>query len=117
MADTIGIVTLFIDGSPIETMPGASIQLGGYVSEPVVTDQGTVHGKEKYKEGMITCSIPITADTPVEDLRNFKNGDITYEARGVGTWTMGFARVQAEELTLSNEPVEFKFFGAAAKAA
>ncbi len=75
----LGRAKIRFDGKELNTMPGASINLGGPERKPVVT-QYSVGFAEANAPGFITATVPISATTPIEDIRNIVDATVTFES-------------------------------------
>ena len=70
MAQVSARVTFSFNGKTIRTLPGATIKFGGVERTEVIDDQGGVHYSEKTASGGVEATVPHTADTNIEELRN-----------------------------------------------
>lgn len=57
MSKLTGIVLIEVEGETLESLPGATIDLGGVTQTPVMTDTGKRHYTETYSESSIECQI------------------------------------------------------------
>lgn len=111
MAQQTGRVTIKLDGTPLRSKPGASMQMGGINRDHDMTDQGETLFKEKYVNGMMKCVMPHLTDTDVEKIRNFKNGTCQYTTDTNVTFTMAKASYSSSG-ELQNGELEVTFMGA-----
>lgn len=73
----LGRAKIRFDGKELETMPGASINLGGPEKKPVVKQYG-VGFSESNAPGSVTATVPISEATPIEEIRQISDATITY---------------------------------------
>ncbi|RMG58795.1 MAG: phage tail protein [Gammaproteobacteria bacterium] len=79
MPQLLGTAYIKVDGDLLRSNPGAKIDLGGQVREPVV-GAGTVHGyAEKTKEATVECEISLAKGDSLETIRSITNATITFE--------------------------------------
>lgn len=80
MAQVLGTAFIKVDGDLLRSNPGAKIDLGGTVRDPVV-GAGTVHGyAEKTKEATVECEISLAKGDSLSAIRNATNVTVTFEA-------------------------------------
>jgi hypothetical protein len=106
-----GRVTLKIDGTPLRSKPGASMQIGGITRKGSMTDQAETLYQEEYVNGQMKCTIPHLNDTDVEKIRDFKNGTVQFVTDTNVTFTMAKA-FYASSGELQNGELEVTFMGA-----
>ncbi len=79
MSKRLGKAFIKSDGGLLETMPGAKIDIGGVIRNPVV-GSNTVHGyAEQVKEAMVECEISFGPDTSLAKLAATVDATITFE--------------------------------------
>jgi hypothetical protein len=78
MAKAIGRVTVTVDGTKLDNLPGTAINLGGVAREAVETDQG-VHYAEMLKASGVTVTVPVTKDTPLEAIKGWVAATLLWE--------------------------------------
>lgn len=116
MAQVAGRFTIVVNGTPLETMPGASLELGGINKTPVNTDQLSTHSKEEYRNALVKGSLVLTPGAPVETLRNLTLATLTFQADNGTKYTV--TNVEANESggwEYKTESIDVEFFGNAAK--
>jgi hypothetical protein len=77
MSQYLGRVTLNINGTVIDSRPGASIDLGGVTTTAVVNDQG-MGFCEQLKPSRIECEISLRKGTSIEQFRNLRDVTAVY---------------------------------------
>lgn len=78
MTKFIGRATITYDGKTLATMPGASIDLGGWERKEIVLADGTVGYSDVPKAAEVECEVPISEDTPLEEIRNIVGATVTF---------------------------------------
>ena len=79
MSKLAGIARIKVNGELLQSLPGASLDLGGFERE--LKSGHAVYGHtEKVMPAMVTCTIVWANATPIEDLRNAVDSTITFEA-------------------------------------
>ena len=117
MATLAGRFTITVNGSPLESMPGATLTLGGVGQVPVVTDQLVVHSMdEEPAAAMVKGTIPMTPGLDIEGLRALRDATIGFFANNGTSYsvTSGCAH-QSSGWELSKDGLPVEFFGSAAK--
>lgn len=79
MAKKTGRVTIKLDGAPLVSKPGASLQIGGVQREPDTSDQGQVFYKETIVHAMVNATMIHTSETDLLALRDFAGGTLNFE--------------------------------------
>lgn len=79
------------DGALLETMPGATLDLGGDERQPLLGANAVLGYTEKPKPAMLDCKIALGLLTKLEDFRLATNVTITFEADTGQTWNMANA--------------------------
>lgn len=69
-----------LDGTELETLPGATIDLGGVERKPTVGDNRVLGWTETLKPAMIECEIAVGKDTSLTLIANKTNITATVEA-------------------------------------
>jgi len=73
-----GIATIKLDGDVLESMPGASLDIGGFTRTPVSGDH--VHGyHETPKPALLECEVKMKAETSLADLAAVVQATISFE--------------------------------------
>ncbi len=86
MTKYLGRADIAYDGKKVGTLHGASLDLGGWERKPVVLGDGTVGHTESPKQSELECDVPISAETPVEDINNLVDATVTFRADTGQTW-------------------------------
>ena len=73
-----GRATITYNGMRIRSKPGATLNLGGTSRAPEPLDDGTVGYAESTAAPELSCTVPLTADLAVEDLRDLVNATIGF---------------------------------------
>lgn len=85
MGKYLGRAVIAWDGNTLDTLPGASIDLGGVVNKPVKGSH-TIGYAEEYNPAVVECEINIAADTPVEEIRKIVGATVTFRGDIGKTW-------------------------------
>jgi hypothetical protein len=94
MPQYFGRATIAYDGKQLNAMPGASIDLGGVARKPVVT-MTRVGYAEELKPATVECTLPISADSDEEAIRQIAGATVTFTADvGKKTWVVKNAFVE-----------------------
>ena len=73
-----GRATVAVDGKRLESMPGASIDIGGFTRTPKSGDHA--HGyTESPKNALVECEVIMTGDTSLADLAATVNATVTFK--------------------------------------
>lgn len=79
MSQRLGSALITADGLVLETLPGASIDIGGKERKPVV-GSNSVHGfAEVTKEAMVECEISVGPETSLEQIRSMTDVTINFQ--------------------------------------
>jgi hypothetical protein len=78
MTQYIGKVRISVNGSVIDSKPGASIDIGGVMRDSVVNDQQMGY-METPKPSRIECEVALARGTSIEGLRNLTEGTAVFE--------------------------------------
>ncbi len=114
MAKKTGRVTIKLDGTPLRSKPGASLQVGGVQREADADDQGQVYYRETIVPAEIVATMVHVADTDLLALRDFTEGVAeyicdtgrTYVVRGAFTTELGTLENGEVQISLSGQPAE-----------
>lgn len=80
MAIRLGIAKIKVDGDLVESLPGASIDIGGIEREAVL-GSFSIHGHtEKIKPAMVECEISVGPDTDLLAIGNWVDVTVLFEA-------------------------------------
>lgn len=77
-AHLVGRATIKYNGKVLRSDKGAKLILGGVKRTPVVGDQYHGYTEEVYP-AKVECTFGVSADTDLEEIKNIKNGTITFE--------------------------------------
>ncbi len=111
-----GRFTITIGGALLESMPGATLVLGGLNKTPVNTDQQRTHRSEEYVNSLTTGTIPVLTQDSIEDIRNVEDDEITFTAdNGVEYTVTGGTANEAGAWSFGKDGIEASFFGEEAK--
>lgn len=75
----LGRVFIKLDGELLSSMPGAKLDMGGIVREPVVGSAGVYGYAEKLKEATVECEISFNGNTDVKKIHDATDVTITFE--------------------------------------
>jgi len=75
----LGKAYIKVDGDLLETMPGAKIDIGGVVRNPVVGSHGLLGYAEQAKEATVECEISIGPNTSLAKLAAIKDTTVMFE--------------------------------------
>jgi hypothetical protein len=109
----LGKAFIKVDGKLLESMPGAKIDIGGPVRNPVVGNT-QVHGfAESVKESTMECEISVGTDTSLDALRKIEDATITFEADTGQTYVIRNAWLTEPPVVTDGEggKVPLKFAG------
>ena len=116
MSQNVGRINFYVNGALIETLEGAELKLGGLSASPENTDQLQTHYVETYTNSMVTCTIPINNNTPLEELRNLRDATGTFECDNGITYNLtALCSHNAGEFGVKKGGLAGEFFGNAAK--
>lgn len=111
-----GRFTITIGGALLESMPGATLVLGGLNKSPVNTDQQRTHSSEEYVNSLTTGTVPVLDQDSIEDIRNVDNDELTFTSNnGVEYTVTGATSNEAGGWTFGKDGIEASFFGEEAK--
>ena len=79
MTQRLGKAYIKTNGELLETMPGASIDIGGVERKPVVGDSTVLGYAENVKESMIECEVAVGPGTSLTKLGAIKDATVTFE--------------------------------------
>lgn len=84
----LGKAYIKMDGKLLESMPGATLDLGGVERQPLIGSNAVLGYSEKPKPAMLDCKIALGIPTALEDFRTATDVTITFEADTGQTWNM-----------------------------
>lgn len=114
MTQYIGKVRIRVNGTTIDSKPGASIDIGGVMRDSVVNDQ-KMGFMETPKPSRIECEVALARGASLEALRNLTEGSAVFEcdtgqsyiAKDVFTSeTLVITGGQGAKLIMMGEPAE-----------
>lgn len=79
MAQVTGRIFISIKGQRIRSKEGASLDIGGVKREAALSDAGVDGFTEAVAAPTVSCEVNHTADTSIDDFRNFKDGTLLFE--------------------------------------
>ena len=118
MSKRFGKAYVRVNGELLESMGGASIDLGGTVRQPVVGNSFYGHS-ESEKEAVVECEIAIGANTKPEDIHKADALTVTFELDTGQVYVIREAVSADPPVITGGSPdgkAGFKFFGPAAEA-
>ncbi len=116
MAKVLGRVTIIINGTPKESLPGATLKIGGLNATPINTDQLTTHDIEEYVHATITATFVLTSTADVEAVRNLRDAKVTFEGNNGVSYTVTSARSNTSgDWEIGKEGIPVQIFGNAAQ--
>lgn len=86
MTRYLGRADIAYDGKKLGTLPGASLDLGGWERKEVVLGDGSVGFSESPKASTVECEVPVSATTPMSDINNLAGATVTFRADTGQTW-------------------------------
>lgn len=113
MTQRLGIAYIKIDGALLESMPGASIDLGGVMRTPVIGGNAVLGHSETPKEAVVECQIAVGRGTSLAQLQKITAATITFEADTGQTWIVREAVLAEPPKATAGDggQVPLKFFG------
>lgn len=84
----LGKAFIKVNGQLLESMPGATLDIGG-VSRAAVVGANTVHGFfETPKPAVVSCQISVSKDTKLEDMNTWADVSVTFECDTGQVWVV-----------------------------
>lgn len=114
MAKKTGRITIKLDGAPLRSKPGATLQIGGVQREADTDDQGQVYYREMIVPAEIGATMVHVAETDLLALRDFADGVVEYICDTGRTYVVSGA-FTTELGTLENGEVSISLAGAPAE--
>lgn len=103
MAKKLGKAIIKVDGQALETMPGASLDIGGD-ERTTLTGQNEVQGFfETPKPSRVECEVTVGKETRLAEMRNWDNVTISFECDTgqqyvvQGAWLLNTPSMKASE--------------------
>lgn len=81
----LGRAVIAYDGTTLDTLPGASIDVGGMGRKPVVGSH-TVGYSEELKPASVECEINVSKTTPLAAIAAIVGATVTFRADTGQTW-------------------------------
>ncbi|MDR1368486.1 MAG: phage tail tube protein [Candidatus Accumulibacter sp.] len=112
MANYSGIAYIRVDGLTLASMPGATLNPGGFTREPVITDSGIVGSIEKPVEARVKCDAAISTEDDLAKIAATVNATITFETSAGATYLVRAAVCAAPpEYSSDSAKASLEFFG------
>ena len=83
-----GRATISYNGKRLRTKPGATLNLGGISRTPDPLDDGSVGFMEATAAPELSCTVPLTQDLGVEELRNLTDANVVFESDTGQSWVI-----------------------------
>lgn len=113
MAKATGIVTLELDGETLESEAGATLSVGGFTREALITETGNVYPMETQVPATVECSVLHVTGTDLVKLATLTEAVLNFKCDTGQVYTITQAFLQ-EPPSLSAGKVPLKFAGKAA---
>lgn len=92
MAQLTGIVFIKVNSELLQSLPGATLDVGGYNRSAV--EGYTLYGyTEQFKSAMVTCTVAHGANTDLTEMSGWKDVTITFECDSGPQYTIANAFV------------------------
>lgn len=104
-----GRATLTYNGKRLKSKEGATLNLGGTSRTPEPLDDGTVGYFEATAAPELTCTVPLTADLAVQELRDLVDANLVFESDTGLSWVVRDA-FTVDAVSVGRE-VQLKFSG------
>lgn len=108
-----GRATITYNGKRLRSKPGATLNLGGTSRTPDPLDDGSVGYAESTAAPSLSCTVPLTADLSVQELRDLTGANVVFESDTGKSWvirdafTVDTVSVGADvTLNFSGQPAE-----------
>ena len=107
----MGRATIKVDGNTLETLPGATLDIGGSMRNTVVGADRVLGYSEAPAPAELECRISLGKGITLEDLRNVTAATIQFEADTGQTYIMRNAWLaEPPKITQGDDgPVDLKF--------
>lgn len=83
-----GRATVSYNGKRLRSKPGATLNLGGTSRTPEPLDDGTVGYAEATAAPELSCTVPLTQDLGVEELRDLTGANVVFESDTGASWVI-----------------------------
>jgi hypothetical protein len=111
-APILGIARIKVNGELLESMPGASMQMGGLVVKEVKVGHRPYGPVYEYRPGKLSCTIVAKEATPIEDIRKLFQGLILFEGDNSITYKCSNAYLMGDpKLKDGDGEIELEFEG------
>jgi hypothetical protein len=109
----LGIVYIKVDGAMLESLPGASLDMGGKMRSPVIGANAVLGFSVALKEATVECEIAVGAGTSLKALADIEDATITFECDTGQTYVISHAALAEPPKATAGEggKVPLKFFG------
>lgn len=104
-----GRATLTYNGKRLKSKEGATLNLGGTARTPEPLDDGTVGYYETTAAPELSCTVPLTADLAVQELRDLADANVVFESDTGLSWVIREA-FTVDAVSIGRE-VQLKFSG------
>lgn len=111
MGKRFGIAYVKVNGSLLESMPGASIDVGGVTRTPVLGGNQVLGFTESPAPAMVQCEISLGPGVSLVDLGKIADAVVTFECDTGQVYTVRGAAVQDPPKATAAGTVPLKFFG------
>lgn len=79
MAQILGIARIKVNAKLLESLPGASIELGGLVVKEIKRGHRNYGPVYEFVPGTLKCTIVAKLDSPIEEVRSLIEGVIVFQ--------------------------------------
>ena len=108
----LGIVYIKVDGALLESLPGASIDIGGPVRTPVVGGNRVLGFTEALKQAEVECEVAVGTGTSLVALGAIADAQLTFECDTGQVYMVREASVmEPPKATAGEGKATLKFFG------
>lgn len=83
-----GRATINYNGKRLRSKPGATLNLGGTSRTPEPLDDGSVGYAEATAAPELSCTVPLTADLSVQELRDLIDANVVFESDTGKGWVI-----------------------------
>jgi hypothetical protein len=113
MAQYFGRATISYDGKKLDSMPKASIDLGGVVKKPVKT-AFNIGYQEELEPGVVECEVAVSKDTALDEMKQIVGATVTFQMDTGQTYMVRNAFVEGST-KLDDGKMKLKLTGAPAE--
>ena len=79
MAKKLGMVVIKVDGSLLESMPGAKLDIGGFERTTVVGANSVQGNYQTPKPSRVECEVSVGEETSLAEMRDWDNVTLSFE--------------------------------------